>query len=62
MSHGWKEQIYHPLLYKVQPCNEIKCSQDMACGYYHRGMGDRRFVERVDLLTRLSAVLAQCAF
>lgn len=26
-SHGWKEQEYHPFLYKTKPCEDSKCSK-----------------------------------
>ena len=44
-SHGWKEQDYHPLLYKTKPCPEEtqklspksrkQCSRGIECPYYH---------------------------
>jgi len=47
-SHGWKEQIYHPLVYKVFPCQQRKCDMDSTCGYYHPSRGDQRFITSVD--------------
>ena len=42
-SHGWKEQIYHPLLYKIHPCQQRKCTLGLQCGNYHPREGDQRF-------------------
>ena len=41
-SHGWKEQQFHPLVYKTQPCNEQKCFKGFECPYYHSSRDYRR--------------------
>lgn len=35
--HGWKENEYHPQMYKTKKCsNGIKCpKKDRECAYYH---------------------------
>ena len=40
-SHGWKEQLFHPFVYKTQPCEESKCFKGLECPYFHSGR-DRR--------------------
>lgn len=42
-SHGWKEQEYHPLVYKTQHCKEeVKennfCSRGFECPFYHSNL------------------------
>lgn len=35
-SHGWKEQQFHPLVYKTQPCVEgTPCFKGLECPFYH---------------------------
>lgn len=36
-SHGWKEEFYHPMSYKVFPCKEKKClkGRKAECPFYH---------------------------
>lgn len=41
-SHGWKEQEYHPLLYKTKPCAELKCNSGVQCPFYHNEMEIRK--------------------
>ena len=41
-SHGWKEQQFHPLVYKTQQCDELKCFKGFECPFYHQSKGDRR--------------------
>lgn len=42
--HGWKENEYHPLNYKVKPCsNGINCNKGSLCPYFHT-FKDRRFL------------------
>jgi hypothetical protein len=43
--HGWKEQIFHPMVYKTIFCDETEqkypdqklqqCPKNLQCGYYH---------------------------
>jgi len=46
-SHGWKEQEYHPVFYKTQPCQDMSnsngryCQRGIECPYYH-AQEDRR--------------------
>lgn len=41
--HGWKENEYHPLNYKVKPCsNGMSCNKGSLCPYFHT-FKDRRF-------------------
>lgn len=41
-AHGWKEQQFHPLVYKTQPCVEGQpCFKGLECPFYHSSK-DRR--------------------
>lgn len=41
--HGWKEQLYHPHIYKTRPCPDIKkCQKSLDCPYFHDSY-DRRY-------------------
>ena len=44
-SHGWKEEYYHPMSYKVYPCKEKKCMKNskLECPFYH-DRSERRIV------------------
>jgi len=49
--HGWKEQIFHPMVYKTIFCDDAEkkypdqklhqCQKNLQCGYYHSSK-DRR--------------------
>ncbi len=41
-SHGWKEQEFHPLNYKINPCRHGEGCSKPHCPYYHSDK-DRRF-------------------
>ena len=42
--HGWKENEYHPLNYKVKPCSSgFNCTKGSLCPYFHSHK-DRRFL------------------
>lgn len=48
--HGWKENEYHPLYYKVKPCtNGINCNKGTLCPYFH-SIKDRRLVYKYKLI------------
>ncbi len=35
-SHGWKERLFHPMVYKTEACPEMgKCRKGPECPYYH---------------------------
>ena len=38
---GWKEQEYHPLLYKTNQCKEEKCTRGVECPLYHSKLDQR---------------------
>lgn len=41
--HGWKEQLYHPLTYKVTPCPDARrCRKGLECPYFHSEFDRRR--------------------
>jgi len=48
-SHGWKEQDYHPMVYKTQPCPDMKnwspksrkCERGAECTFYHSDQDKR---------------------
>ena len=41
--HGWKENEYHPLNYKIKSCtNGLKCAKGSLCPYFH-SQKDRRY-------------------
>jgi len=43
--HGWKEQLYHPLTYKIDLCPDLKkCLKELECPYFHNKF-DRRYIE-----------------
>ena len=56
--HGWKEQIFHPMIYKTIFCDEAEqkypdqklqqCQKNLQCGYYHSEK-DRRTTSLNDL-------------
>jgi len=41
LSHGWKEQEYHPENYKLNPCKHGEACNKPHCSYYHSQL-DRR--------------------
>lgn len=46
-SHGWKEQLYHPKFYKINPCPDSPaCQNKKDCPYFH-GSKDRRYSGKV---------------
>lgn len=40
-THGWKEQEYHPLNFKIHPCRQMESCNKAHCPYYHND-GERR--------------------
>lgn len=43
-SHGWKEQQFHPMIFKTLPCEEPKCFKGFECPFYHSAK-DKRVIK-----------------
>ena len=56
-SHGWKEQEYHPLVYKTIKCQEEvksnkKCSRGIECPFFHSAKDKRTAFQEAELPSR----------
>eukprot|EP00347_Sterkiella_histriomuscorum_P007719 403347823 len=55
-SHGWKEQQFHPLVYKTLPCEEQKCFKGYECPFYHSSK-DKRVLDKIEAAPRGASML-----
>lgn len=48
--HGWKEEEFHPLNYRVKPCRLDRCNKEAHCPFYHNEKEQRTIDSKVNFL------------